>query len=40
MVAANLSIRPVHLLTAERLSEDAPVAPGPVNTPASRGVTP
>jgi len=40
MVAANLSIRPVHLLTAGRLSGDAPVAAGPVNAPASRGVTP
>ena len=40
MVAANLSIRPVRLLTAGRLSEDAPVAAGPVNAPASRGVTP
>jgi len=39
MVAANLSVRPVHLLTAGRLSEDAPVAAGPVNAPASRGVT-
>ena len=40
MVAANLSIRPVHLLTAGRLSGDAPVGAGPVNAPASRGVTP
>jgi len=40
MVAANLSIRPVHLLTAGRLNGDAPVAAGPVNVPASRAVTP
>ncbi len=33
MVAANLSIRPVHLLTAVELSEDAPLTPGAGDSP-------
>ncbi|MHB1739414.1 MAG: hypothetical protein ACYCXA_08060 [Actinomycetes bacterium] len=40
MVAANLSIRPVHLLTTGRLSEDRPVVRATVDEPASRGTTP
>ncbi|MDA8073373.1 MAG: hypothetical protein M0Z40_15145 [Actinomycetota bacterium] len=40
VAAANLSIRPVHLLRPVRLSEDAPVAPGAVDAPASRGLEP
>jgi hypothetical protein len=40
MVAANLSVRAVHLLRPGRLSEGRGVATSAVDAPASRGVTP